>query len=172
MFSRRLNLQITRFSVTSTVIRLKKKERKKVTVIQSCLRNPMDYSPPVLFHFPWNSPGRNTGVGSCSLLQEIVPTQKSNQGLPHCRQIPFHLSHLGSPDVTRSKALSKDQRASKVWFLPLRSFGKGGGGRQLQIKRYSWKFFYPGALYASHHISHLQIPGILLTLCSVLKLSI
>ena len=34
---------------------------------------------------PWNSPGQNIGVGSCSLLQGILPTQESNPGLPHCR---------------------------------------------------------------------------------------
>ena len=34
---------------------------------------------------PWNSPGKNTGVGSHSLLQEIFPTQGSNPGLLHCR---------------------------------------------------------------------------------------
>ena len=42
---------------------------------------------------PWNSPGQNTGVGSLSLFQRIFPTQKSNPGLPHCRQIPYQLSH-------------------------------------------------------------------------------
>ena len=26
-------------------------------------------------HSPWNSPGRNTGVGKLNLLQEIFPTQ-------------------------------------------------------------------------------------------------
>ena len=31
----------------------------------------------------------NTGVGSLSLLQEIFPTQESNQGLLHCRQILY-----------------------------------------------------------------------------------
>ena len=36
---------------------------------------------------PWNSLGQNTGVGSLSFLQEIFPTQGSNPGLPHCRQI-------------------------------------------------------------------------------------
>ena len=36
---------------------------------------------------PWNSPGKNTGVGSCSLLQGIFPTQGSNPGLPHCSKI-------------------------------------------------------------------------------------
>ena len=46
---------------------------------------------------PWNSPGQNTGVGSHSLLQEIFPTQGSNPGLPHCRQILYQLSHQGSP---------------------------------------------------------------------------
>ena len=38
---------------------------------------------------PWNSPGQNIGVGSLSLLQGIFPTQGSNPGLPHCRQILF-----------------------------------------------------------------------------------
>ena len=46
---------------------------------------------------PWNSPGQNTGVGSLSLLQGIFPTQGSNPGLPHCRQILYQLSHKGSP---------------------------------------------------------------------------
>ena len=49
------------------------------------------------FLSPWNSPGRNTGVGSHSLLRGIFPTQRSNPDLLHCRQIPYHLSHQGSP---------------------------------------------------------------------------
>ena len=35
---------------------------------------------------PSNSPGQNTGVGSCSLLQGIFPTWGSNPVLPHCRR--------------------------------------------------------------------------------------
>ena len=46
---------------------------------------------------PWNSLGQNTGVGSCSLLQGIFPTQGLNPGLPHCRRILYQLSHEGSP---------------------------------------------------------------------------
>ena len=42
---------------------------------------------------PWNSPGQNTGVGSCSLLQRIFPTQGSNPGLLHCRQTLYQLTH-------------------------------------------------------------------------------
>ena len=36
---------------------------------------------------PWDSPGKNTGVGCHFLLQGIFPTQGSNPGLPHCRQM-------------------------------------------------------------------------------------
>ena len=43
----------------------------------------------------WNSPGQNTGVGNRSLLQGIFPTQGSNPGLPHCRQILYKLSYQG-----------------------------------------------------------------------------
>ena len=45
---------------------------------------------------PWNSPGQNTGVGSCSLLQRIFPTQRLNTGLPHCGWILYQLRHKGS----------------------------------------------------------------------------
>ena len=50
---------------------------------------------------PWNSPGQNTGVGSFPLLQGIFPTQGSNPGLPHCRQILYQLSHKGSPRILK-----------------------------------------------------------------------
>ena len=42
---------------------------------------------------PWDSPGRNTGVGCHALLQGIFPTQGSNWGLLLCRQILYCLSH-------------------------------------------------------------------------------
>ena len=43
---------------------------------------------------PWDSPGKNAGVDSHSLLQGIFPSQGSNPG---CRQILDHLSCQGSP---------------------------------------------------------------------------
>ena len=36
---------------------------------------------------PWNSPGKNTGVGCHSVLQGILPTQGSNSRLLNCRQV-------------------------------------------------------------------------------------
>ena len=45
---------------------------------------------------PWNSPGKNTGVGNHFLLQGIFPTQGMDPGLLHCRQILCCLSHQGN----------------------------------------------------------------------------
>ena len=68
------------------------------SVAQSCptLCDPMDCSPPGSSVHE-DSPGKNTGVGCHFLLQGIFPTQGSNPGLLHCRQILYHLSHQGSP---------------------------------------------------------------------------
>jgi len=44
---------------------------------------PHGLEPSRLF-YPWDSPGKNTGVGSHSLLQDIFPTQGSNPGLLPC----------------------------------------------------------------------------------------
>ena len=42
---------------------------------------------------------KNTGVGSLFLLQGIFPTQESNWGLLHCRQILYKLSYQGNPHI-------------------------------------------------------------------------
>ena len=63
-------------------------------VTQSCptLCNPMDCGlPGSSVH--GDSPGKNTGWGCHAFLQGIFPTQGSNPGLPHCRQILYCLSH-------------------------------------------------------------------------------
>ena len=72
----------------------------KSEVAQLCptLCDPMDCSLPGSEEplSPWNFPGKSTGVGCHFLLQGIFPTQGSNWGLPHCRQMLYHLSHQGS----------------------------------------------------------------------------
>ena len=45
---------------------------------------------------PWDFPGKSTGVGCHFLLQRICPTQGSNWGLLHCRQMLYYPSHKGS----------------------------------------------------------------------------
>ena len=75
---------------------------------------------------PWNSPGQNTGVGSLSLFQGIFPTQGSNLGLLHCRQILYQLSYKGSPRIVDWVAypspadLAIRKAHSRLYFLHIR----------------------------------------------------
>ena len=67
-------------------------------LLQLCptLCDPMDCSPPGS-SIHGDSTGQNIRVGCHALLHGIFPTQGSNPGLPHCRQILYYLSHQGSP---------------------------------------------------------------------------
>ena len=76
--------------IYTLLIYMKKKWSQSRSVVSDSLQPHWLYS-------PWNSPGQNTGVASLSLLLGIFPTQGWNPGLPHCRQILYHLSHQGSP---------------------------------------------------------------------------
>ena len=78
----------------------------KVLVAQSC---------PTLCNLtvsPWNSPGKNTGVGTLSLLQWIIPTQELNWGLLHCRWILYQLCFQGSPRILEWAAFPFSSRSS------------------------------------------------------------
>ena len=81
------------------------------SVVSDCLQPHGLYS-------PWNSSGQNTGVGSRSLLQGIFPTQGSNPGLPHCRQILYQPSHQRRPHATVKKFSWKKVKTNKK---PLRA---------------------------------------------------
>ena len=65
---------------------------------------------PTSYLYPWNSPGKNTGEDSHSLLQRIFPTQGLNPGLLHCRQILYHQSLQES--LITCKVMSKMQFCS------------------------------------------------------------
>ena len=62
---------------------------------------------------PWDSPGKNTGVGSQFFLQGIFLTQGSNPNLPHCRQILYQLRHQGSPKILEWGAHSFSSGSSR-----------------------------------------------------------
>ena len=96
----------------------------KVLVTQSCpiLCDPMDYSPPGS-SLHGDTPVKNTGVGCHFLLQRIFPTQGSNPGLLHCRQILYLLSYeitslmsenwpLGGPKAFPSSSVGKESACS------------------------------------------------------------
>ena len=73
----------------------------------TCKSKGWSLSPVWLFVTPWTvarqaplsmgSLGKNTRVGSHSLLQGLFPTQGSNPDLLHCRQVLYQVSHQGSP---------------------------------------------------------------------------
>ena len=58
-------------------------EKKKENVSPSAMSDPLQPHglQPTRLLCPWDSPGKNSGMGSHSLLQELNP------GLLHCRQI-------------------------------------------------------------------------------------
>ena len=68
---------------------------------------------PAKFLCPWNLPGKNTEVGSHSLLQGIFPSQGSNLGLPHCRQILYCLNHRKVPRIWEQAAISSSKGSSR-----------------------------------------------------------
>ena len=99
----------------------------------------MDCSPTRL-PCPWDSPGKNSGVGCHSLLQGIFPTQGSNLDLPHGRQILYHLSHQGNPNNMEFGVKYRDE--DSVSYLtgngkPRRNFSK-----MLMIKEELSFFFW------------------------------
>ena len=49
--------------------------------------------------YPWNFPGKNTGVGCHFLLQGLFLTQGSNQHLPHWQADTLPPSLEGSTEV-------------------------------------------------------------------------
>ena len=89
---------------------------------------------------PSEPPGKpkNTGVGSLSLLQGNFLTQESNQGLLHCRQILYQLSHRRRPRILEwvaypfSSGSSQPRNGTRVSCiaedsLPTELFRKGPG---------------------------------------------
>ena len=64
---------------------------------------------------PWNSPGKNTGVGSHSFLKGIFPTQGSTLGLLHCKRILYHLSHLERLVIKLNKGPTPGGQGEGSW---------------------------------------------------------
>ena len=97
---------------------------------------------------PWNSPGQNTGVGSCSLLQGIFPTQGSNPGLLHCRWNLYQLSHKGSPRILEwvaypfSNGSSRARNQTGSPALQADSLPAELSGKPFSYGRAEWKLFF------------------------------
>ena len=72
-------------------------KKVKVLVTRSCPALWSHGLQPTRLICPLDFLGKDTGVGSHFLLQGIFPTQRSNPGLLHCRQILYWLSNWEAP---------------------------------------------------------------------------
>ena len=89
-----------------TVRRFPKRTKKRIAMCVCCSSVQLlscvqlfatPWTIPTRILCPWNSPGKNTGVGSHSFLQGIFPTLGLNLGLPHFRQIFLPSESPGKP---------------------------------------------------------------------------
>ena len=97
-----------------------------ITIQKHCKSIVSDSLQPARLLFPWNSPGRNTGVGSLSLLQGIFLTPGPNPGLPHCKHILYQPSHQGSPGILERVAYPFSSGSSDPGIEPRSSCIAGG----------------------------------------------
>ena len=72
---------------------------------------------PIRLFFPWDFPGKSTGVGCDYLLQEIFLTQGSNLCLLHWHVDSLPLSHLGSPSMCLHPSLLGNFSIEGIFFL-------------------------------------------------------
>ena len=52
-----------------------------------------------------------------SFSRGIFPTQGSNLGLLHCRQILYHLSHQGNKDISEKNLFLKVKEGASIFML-------------------------------------------------------
>ena len=88
---------------------------------------------PVKLLCPWGFSRKNTGLGCHALLQGIFPTQGSNSGLLHFRQILYNLNHPGSPRMLEWVAypFSRGSSWPRNW-TGVSCIAGEGNGNQLQ----------------------------------------
>ena len=63
---------------------------------------------------PWDSPGKNSGLGHHVLLQEILPTQWWNSGLLHCRWILYHWATCEVKRKTEGRIILRPMSLSRL----------------------------------------------------------
>ena len=111
----------------------------------------------------WTSQCQNIGVRNLSLLQGIFPTQRSNPGLPHCRQILYQLSHKRSP-VPSHTWCEELPLWKKPWFWRrLKSGGEGNDrgwdGWIASLTLWTWVWVSSGSWWWTGKPGMLQSMG-------------
>ena len=97
---REMHIKTTmRYHLTLVRMAINRSENESKIVSCSVVSNslPSHGLYPTMILCPWDSLGKNIGVGCHFLLQGIFPTLGLNLGLLHCRRILYHLGHQESP---------------------------------------------------------------------------
>ena len=97
----------------------------------------------------WNAPGKNTRMGSHSLLQGTFATQESNLASLRCRQILYPMSRQGRPlsTVLQSNSVLDYtvrgilQARILEWVAVLFSRGSSQPRNRTQVSRTAGRFF-------------------------------
>ena len=117
-----LSVNCCRYDISAVVIFFKKPLKKVESVSHSIMSNslwPHGLQPAKIL-CPWDFPGKNTGVGSHSLLQGIFPTQGSNQGSPSLQadSLPTEpLSHTQKPLLQSQMEIFTDIMIQHLRFV-------------------------------------------------------
>ena len=123
-----------------------------VTQSYQTLYDCMDCSPPGS-SVHGDSQGKNTGVGCYALFQGIFPTQGSNPGLPHCRQIPYQLSYQRSARISPYVSDSPYSTLYSWWVKTSSECEVKGNGAQRTTIWYAlllaWWLTFPRKNYAA-----------------------
>ena len=113
---------------------------------------------------PWNSPGKNMGVGCYFLLQRIFPTQGFKLGLLNYRWTLYQLSHQDTTKYlfmnVHSSSILNSQKVETTQMATSRWFNKKNYGIYMQ-----WSFIQP--LKGMKYRYMLQHGWILKIFCSV-----
>ena len=107
---------------------------------------------------------KNTGVGSLCLLQQIFPTQESNQGLLHCRRILYQLSYQGSlkfESESESPSVVSNSLRPHGLYSPWPSIGQNTGMGTLSLLQgiFPTQGWNPGLLHCRWILYQLSHKG-------------
>ena len=88
---------------------------------------------PARFLYPWDSPGKNTGVGSHFILQWIFPELGIKPGSPALQADSYHLSHQGNPFLSQPVQILLILQRSYQLYIPLWSFPQPPNIQVIQV---------------------------------------
>ena len=93
---------------------------------------------------PQDSPCKNTGMSSYSLLHGIFPTQGLNSGLLNCKKILYHLSHQVSPIIVLHNSRLIESKNARPWIEDSKC-------------SYMWLLTVQGSIYQTLVLFKIQI---------------